>query len=83
MTEISTHSLMLAISSMIADRERLIRKIDTEATEVDEEEHFTELVMDIDRALNEFVDIYETRRDDDDDEFPSYEQLLESATSDL
>jgi hypothetical protein len=62
MTEISLRTLMIAIGSMVADRERILARIAKEGAEVDSEERLSELVMDIDSSLSELADAYEDQR---------------------
>jgi hypothetical protein len=62
MTEISLRTLVVAIGSMVADRERILARIAQEGADVDAEERLSELVMDIDSSLSELADAYEEQR---------------------
>jgi len=79
MQEISTRALMIAIGCMVADRERLLRRIDTETAETDAEERLSEQVMDIDRSLGELADAYQNQRHESGG-FPPYEDLVRGIT---
>jgi hypothetical protein len=80
MTEISLRTLMIAIGSMVADRERILLRIKKEGAETDEDEKLSELVMDIDNALNEIADLYEMQRKNAAG-YPAYDDLVASVTS--
>jgi hypothetical protein len=77
MTEISTRTLMLAISSMVADRERIYARIAKKGAEIDSEERLSELVLDIDSSLSELADLYEEQRTNEPG-YPSYNDLVTS-----
>lgn len=59
MTELSLPTLALAITSTVAERQRLLARIAQVAPEVDADEHLSESVMDIDRALGELGSTYD------------------------
>jgi hypothetical protein len=75
MSELSIRTLTTAFGSLIADRERILERIDREPREVDEEEHLSELVMDIDQALGEIADAYESQRNTASG-YPPYTELV-------
>jgi hypothetical protein len=75
MTEISLRTLMIAIGSMVADRERIMARIASEGTETDAEERLSELVMDIDSSLSELADAYEEQRKITPG-YPTYDNLV-------
>ncbi|GLQ96153.1 hypothetical protein [Dyella mobilis] len=77
---ISAQSLMLAISSMVLDRCRLLEQIQKVDADVDYDEHLSDQVFEIDKALNELSGFYSDslKRGP---MFPPYEQLVEAAES--
>jgi hypothetical protein len=62
MIEISLRTLMIAIGSMVSDRERILARIAQEGPGVDADERLSELVIDIDTSLSELADAYEEQR---------------------
>ena len=78
MAELSIQTLMIAISSTVAERTRVLARIAVVSREVDEEEHLSERVMDIDRALGELGSAYETERKGA-RRYPDYETLVARA----
>jgi hypothetical protein len=79
MTEISLRTLMIAIGSMVADRERIMARIASEGVETDAEQRLSELVMDIDTSLSELADAYEEQRKITPG-YPMYDDLVASVT---
>ncbi len=75
MGEISTRTLMIAIGCMVADRERILQRIETLSVEVEAAERLAEQIMDIDLALSELGDVYEQERRDSEG-YPSYDDLV-------
>ncbi|MDB5865730.1 MAG: hypothetical protein JWO70_3536 [Betaproteobacteria bacterium] len=78
MAEFSIQTLMIAISSTVAERSRVLARIAAVTPEIDEEEHLSERVMDIDRALGELGSAYESQRQGA-RRYPDYEALVASA----
>ncbi len=76
MHNVSTQSLMIAISSVVMERCRLEDLIAVVSPEVDEDEHLSEQVMDMDMALGELSGSYEEQIKVD-RMFPSYDALVE------
>jgi len=62
MSEISTSTLMLAIGALAREKEIFTRRAERATPEVDEAEHFSDQVMDLDRALSELGALYEQQR---------------------
>jgi hypothetical protein len=77
MTEISLRTLMIAIGSMVADRERFLERVAMVGTEADAEERLSELVIDIETALSELADAYEEQRKTASG-YPPYDDLIAS-----
>ena len=82
MPEISTNTLMLAIEAMARDTELTTRRMETEPAEVDEQEHLSEHVLDLQAALGELGGIYEKQRVED-PVLPSFDDLVASARSNI
>lgn len=76
MQNVSTQTLMIAISAVIMERCRLEDLIAVVSPEVDEDEHLSEQVMDMDMALGELSCPYEEHIKVD-RMFPTYEALVE------
>lgn len=62
MSDLSMPTLFIAIRATAAERSRLLERIARESADVDEDEHLSEQVMDIDRALGELGTAYEAVR---------------------
>ncbi len=62
MSNISAEALSLAIFSTIINRCRLLDRIERVSLEVDNEEHLSEAVLDLDKALGELGTVYEEMR---------------------
>ena len=77
MTGFSMQTLMLAITALAHERERVLEQLNRES-EADEEQHLSEQVMDIGVALGELADEYEARKGDS-SKYPSYERLTGQA----
>lgn len=77
--EISTRTLMIAIAATVMERCRLLDRIAMVDAEVDADEHLSEQVMDIDRALGELAGPY-SEGVMHDGLNPNYETLLASTT---
>lgn len=75
MQDVSTHALMIAISSTLMDRCRLLDRIASVDADVDQDEHLSEQVMDIDMALGELSGAYGARLQAE-PMFPSFEELV-------
>ena len=60
MPMLSLSTLSLAIAAVVAERQRLLARLATVSADVDAEEHLSEAVMDIDRALGELGSAYES-----------------------
>jgi hypothetical protein len=75
MTDISTSTLMLAIAALAREKEVVTRRAERATPEVDEQEHFSEQAMDLDRALSELGGLYEVQRRQH-PMFPPLDQLL-------
>ena len=60
---VSFQSLMRSLEAMVVERELLLRRIDKVASEVENAEQLTELVLWIDEAVSELYDAYEVARD--------------------
>jgi len=83
MPEISTNTLMLlmlAIEALAGHAEVTTRRIESEPAEVDEEEHRSEHVLDLQAALSELGGICETQRFED-PVLPSFDDPVASARS--
>ena len=65
MTELSTATLILAIEAIALETELLTRRIEASSPEIDAEEHLSETVVDLQRALGELGAIYERRRSEE------------------
>ena len=77
MSELSTQALMIAISSTVMERCRILDRIAAVSPDVDEDEHLSEHVMDIDMVLGELSGPYEAQIKTD-RMYPEYEKLVES-----
>lgn len=75
MQDVSTQALMIAISSTLMDRCRLLDRIAAVDPEVDHDEHLSEQVMDIDMALGELSSTYSARLQTE-PMFPRFEELV-------
>ncbi len=62
MLDISGETLSLAIFSTIINRCRLLDRVERVSLEVDDEEHLSESVLDLDKALGELGTAYEAIR---------------------
>ena len=62
MSDLSMSTLLIAIRATVIERARLLGRIAREPAAVDEDEHLSEQVMDIDRALGELGTAYEALR---------------------
>ncbi|WKB54345.1 hypothetical protein [Eleftheria terrae] len=62
MSELSMQCLSILVSSVLNERERLLKRIQEVSDEVEEEERLSERVMDIDRVLGELEEAYEAGR---------------------
>ncbi len=62
MSDISVQTLSLALFSMVINRCRLLDRIERVSLEVDNDEHLSETVLDMDKALGELSDAYEAAR---------------------
>jgi hypothetical protein len=77
MFTVSTPTLMIAITSTVMERCRLLARIAVVDPEVDDDEHLSEQVMDIDKALGELSGPYEEQIKID-RMFPPYDALVEN-----
>lgn len=59
MSDIAKRTLSLAIYSMVINRCRLLDRIERVSSEVEDEEHLSETVLDIDQALAELAHLYD------------------------
>lgn len=59
MLDIAKRTLSLAIYSMVINRCRLLDRIEHVSAEVENEEHLSETVLDIDQALAELAHLYD------------------------
>lgn len=75
MQNVSTQTLMLAISALVMERCRLEDLIAMVSPQIDEDEHLSEQVMDITLALGELSGPYEEQSKDD-CMFPAFEALI-------
>ena len=75
MFEVSTQTLMRAISAMAIEQELTTRRIEQGSVEEDEEEHLSEHVLDLQKALSELVGIYEHQRQNE-PIYPAVEDLI-------
>jgi hypothetical protein len=75
MLQFSTHTLMIAISATVMERCRLLARIASVPPEVDDDEHLSEQVMDIDSVLGELSGPYEAQLETD-RMFPDYDTLV-------
>lgn len=75
MQDVSTQALMIAISSTLMDRCRLLDRIAAVDAEVDQNEQLSEQVMDIDMALGELSSVYGARLQAE-PMFPPFEELV-------
>lgn len=62
MSNITRQALSMAIWSIVINRCRLLDRIDRVSLEVDNEEHLSETVLDIDKVLGELNDLYDCAR---------------------
>lgn len=62
MSNISRQTLSLAIFFVVINRCRLLDRIDRVSLEVDNEEHLSETILDMDKALGELADLYDAAR---------------------
>ena len=59
---LSIQSLLIAITSTLAERHRVVDRIASAPSEIAAAEHLSECIIDIDRALGELADEYEALR---------------------
>ncbi len=76
MQNVSTQTLMIAISAVVMERCRLEDLIAVVTPEIDEDEHLSEQVMDMDMALGELSGPYEEHIKLD-RMFPPFDALVE------
>ena len=62
MSDLSIRTLMLSISALARERERILNILNAATREQDQDEHLSEQVLDIDQALGELADDYEALR---------------------
>jgi hypothetical protein len=77
--EISTSTLMLAIGALAREIEQATQEAENASVGVDDEEHLSERVLDLQRALSELAGIYERQRSEH-PAFPSLDQILGGRT---
>lgn len=80
MSEISTRALMIAITAVVLERCQLVDRIGSTPPGVEEEEHLSEQVMDIDAALGELAGPYQRQRMVE-RLYPDYEDLVKNVES--
>lgn len=61
-TALSIETLMIAATAVAAERQRLVTLIAKTPPDEEAEQHLSEQVLDIDRALGELADVYEALR---------------------
>lgn len=61
MTELSAFALRHALAALIAERKSIERRLETATPEEDEDEHLSETVLDIQRAIGEIGSAYAER----------------------
>ncbi len=63
MTYVTLQTLSFAIAGVVFDRCRLIDRINSVSSEVEEEEHLADTLMQMDKSLSELSELYtESRR---------------------
>lgn len=80
MPTLSIQTLMIAITSTVAARCRLLDRIAIVDAATDADEHLSESVMDIDHALGELSSLY-SQQTANERIYPACEQLIEQAVS--
>ena len=74
MSDLTIRTLMLAISALAGERSALLKRIQACSMDEINDEHLSEQVLDIDQALGELADEYDTLRGDS-QTYPTYEKL--------
>lgn len=59
MAHVTVQTLSFAIFSMVFDRCRLIDRINSVSSEVEEDEHLADTLMEMDQSLSELAELYE------------------------
>ena len=75
MQDISINTLMLAITALSRELNFTTQRINNEPPEVDEQEHLSEHVLDLQKALNEMANHYEKLRSKE-PAFPPFDDLV-------
>lgn len=78
MSEISTSTLMMAIGALAREAEVMTQRVENTSAELDDEEHLSEYVLDLQRALSELSALYERQRVEH-PTFPTLDKLMENA----
>ena len=74
MSDLSIRTLMLSIGALARERERIMNILNAATREQDQDDHLSEQVLDIDRALGELADDYEALRGTS-STYPPFEQV--------
>jgi len=74
MSDLSIRTLMLSISALARERERILNILNSATREQDQDEHLSEQVLDIDQALGELADDYEALRGNS-STYPPFEKV--------
>ncbi len=59
MPYVTVQTLSFSIFALVFDRFRLIDRINSVSSEVEEEEHLTDTLMNMDKSLSELAELYE------------------------
>ena len=74
MSDLSIRTLMLSISALARERERILNILNSATRAQDQDEHLSEQVLDIDQALGELADDYEALRGNS-STYPPFEKV--------
>lgn len=74
MSTLSIRTLMLSIGALARERAVMLETLETASLEQDSDSHLSERVLDIDQALDELADEYESLRGDS-QTYPTFERL--------
>ena len=75
MSDLSIRTLMMSIGALARERAGILETLKTATRDQDEDEHLSEQVLDIDQALGELADEYESLRGDS-STYPPVETLI-------
>lgn len=73
-SHLTVRTLMLSIGALARERTSVLETLKTATLEQDSDSHLSERVLDIDQALDELADEYESLRGDS-QTYPTFERL--------